>query len=210
MKRIRMELILGVGLATGFLAAGVASAHVGGKANVSYVGDSSGHLVTDSLGNCVKTGAWTKELALADCDPSVTPKKAETAPAVKAAPRPAPAPVAEKITLRAGALFDVGKADLKAAGQRELDDLAAKIKGMTDLESIGVTGHTDNRGDAGFNQRLSEQRAATVKAYLVDKGVDGNKISTRGMGASQPAATNTTAEGRAQNRRVELDIKARR
>lgn len=187
------------------------SAHPGGKANSGYVGDSNGHLVLDSQGKCVMNSSWTKELAIAECDPNAAPKKAEAAPAPKPVPAaalPAPSPVIEKITLKAGALFDSGKSDLKPAGQRELDDLANKLKGTQGIESIQVTGHTDSQGQAAFNQALSEQRAAAVKSYLINKGVDGNKISTRGMGASNPVANNATVAGRAQNRRVELDIKA--
>ena len=204
------QWVLGTASTAVLVFAVAASAHPGGKANSGYVGDISGHLVLDSQGQCVINSSWTKELVLADCDPSAAPKKAEVAPAPKPVPPPvaAPAPVAEKITLKAGALFDSGKSDLKTAGQRELDDLASKLKGTQGIESIQVTGHTDSQGQAAFNQTLSEQRAAAVKSYLINKGVDGNKISTRGMGASNPVADNATASGRAQNRRVELDIKA--
>lgn len=192
------------------------SAHPGGKANSGYVGNANGHLVVDSQGKCVINSSWSKDQAITECDPSAAPKKAEAAPAPKPAPAavaapapaPAPAPVVEKITLKAGALFDSGKSDLKPAGQRELDDLANKLKGAQGIESIQVTGHTDSQGQAASNQTLSEQRAAAVKSYLINKGVDGSKISTRGMGASNPVADNATAAGRAQNRRVELDIKA--
>lgn len=211
MNHTARQLVLGTAIAA-VMCAPAALAHKGGKANIGYVGDASGHLVTDSNGKCVKTSAWTKELALAECDPGAVPKKAEAAPAPKPAPAPAPAaapaPVVEKVTLKAGALFDSGKADLKPAGQRELDELAARLDTMKGIESIEVTGHTDSQGSAAFNQALSERRAAAVKSYLVNKGVDAGKISTRGMGASSPVADNASAAGRAQNRRVELDIKA--
>lgn len=186
-------------------------AHKGGKANIAYVGDSSGHLATDSNGRCVITSAWTKELALAECHPDRVAKKPEAKPEPAAAavtPTPPPAAVVEKITLKAGALFDSGKADLKPDGRRELDDLAARLKSVKGIESIQVTGHTDSQGQAAFNQALSERRAEAVKTYLVTKGVDDGRISTRGMGASNPVASNATAEGRARNRRVELEIKA--
>jgi outer membrane protein OmpA-like peptidoglycan-associated protein len=114
----------------------------------------------------------------------------------------------EKVTLKAGALFDTGRADLKPAGQRELDELAARLKTMQGIDSVQITGHTDSQGQAASNQGLSERRAEAVKAYLVGKGVDGQRISTRGLGASSPVASNATAEGRARNRRVELEIKA--
>lgn len=203
------QWVIGMASTSALMFAYAASAHPGGKANSGYVGDSNGHLVLDSQGKCVINSSWTKELAIADCDPSAAPKKAAPAPKpVPAAAVPAPTPVIEKITLKAGALFDSGKSDLKPAGQRELDDLANKLKDTQGIESIQVTGHTDSQGQVAFNQALSEQRAAAVKSYLINKGVDGNKISTRGLGASSPVADNATAAGRAQNRRVELDIKA--
>lgn len=202
------QWVMGMVSTSALLLSCTAFAHPGGKAHSGYVGDANGHLVVDSQGKCVLNSSWTKDLA--DCDASTAPKKAEAAPAPKPVPAaaPAPTPAIEKITLKAGALFDSGKSDLKPAGQRELDDLANKLKGTQGIESIQVTGHTDSQGQAASNQTLSEQRAAAVKSYLINKGVDGNKISTRGMGASNPVADNATVAGRAQNRRVELDITA--
>jgi OOP family OmpA-OmpF porin len=133
------------------------------------------------------------------------PAKAEPAPA----PKPAPQPVAEKVSLTAGALFDVNKAELKPAGKAELDALADKLKGAQ-VEQITVTGHTDSSGSKQLNQSLSERRADAVKAYLVSKGLDGSRIDTKGAGDTQPVASNSTAAGRAQNRRVEIDIRAQR
>lgn len=212
-KRINSIMIA----AAATLLSPLAFAHSGVKANAGYVGDSNGHLVTDSRGNCLRTSAWTKDLALAECDPDMMPKKAavmlEPKPApVAAAPAPAPKaePTFEEVTLKAGALFDSGKADLRTAGIAELDDLVAKIKTHHDIESIQVTGHTDSQGATAYNQTLSEQRAASVKDYLVKNGIDGNVISTAGAGDSQPKASNATAAGRAQNRRVQLVIKTQR
>jgi OOP family OmpA-OmpF porin len=85
-----------------------------------------------------------------------------------------------------------------------LDDLVSKLTGVA-TEVIIVTGHTDNVGNAAANQRLSLQRAEAVKKYLVGKGVDANRIYTDGKGPSQPIADNRTAEGRAKNRRVEVE-----
>ncbi len=72
--------------------------------------------------------------------------------------------------------------------------------------NVIVAGHTDNVGDSGFNRELSQKRAASVKAYLIDRGVDASRLSARGFGDSEPATSNDTSEGRAKNRRVELRI----
>jgi OOP family OmpA-OmpF porin len=197
----------------GMLAGGLAVAHTGGKANIGYAGDSKGHLVTDNFGRCVRTGSWTPELALPECEGGA-PKPA-VAPAPKpepvAVPPPAPAPVpvveTKTITLGAGALFDVNSSTLKPAGQQSLDDMATRLKGLTSLEAITITGHTDNSGAAAYNQSLSERRAQAVKDYLVSKGVDAGKISAAGEGANRPVADNGNADGRAKNRRVEIEVR---
>ena len=180
-----------------------------GMANIAYTADSSGHLESDGQGHCVRTIHWTPELALPECEPGMAPKKvAAPAPAPVAAPAPKPEPAIEKVTLKAGALFDSGKSALKPAGERELDELATKLRAMQGVEAVEITGYTDSQGQAAFNQKLSEQRAEAVKSYLVNKGVEERVMTTRGMGASDPVASNATAAGRAQNRRVELEIKA--
>ena len=203
------------------LLSSLAFAHTGGKANVGYVGDSSGHLVIDGRGQCLHTSAWTKDLAIAECEPGMVPKKAEAvvqpkpepvavAPAPAAMPAAKPQPTYEEVTLKAGALFDSGKAELKPAGKAELAQLVTKLKTLQDVESIQVTGHTDSQGPEAYNKQLSEQRAAAVKAYLAQNGVDEKVISTAGVGDSKPKASNDTAEGRALNRRVQLEIKTQR
>lgn len=197
------------------LTAQSAMAHPVGQATPGYVADSRGMLVTDSSGNCVRTSSWTPAMATEACDAGLVPKKAAKPEPARAepapAPKPQPKPVVEKVSLKAGALFDVSKADLKPAGKSELDALAAKIKdNNTQIEQITVTGHTDSAGSKQLNQGLSERRAEAVKAYLVSQGLDGSRIDTKGAGDSQPVASNQTAAGRAQNRRVEIDIKAQR
>jgi OOP family OmpA-OmpF porin len=196
-----------------------AVAHQGGKATAGYVGDGrSGHIVTNSAGECLHTSSWSKDMATEDCDSGMKPKKVaeaapapKPAPAVVAKPAPKPEPVVEKVSLKAGALFDVSKADLKPAGKSELDALASKIKDSnTQIEQISITGHTDSAGSKQNNQTLSERRAEAVKAYLVSKGLSGDRIVTKGAGDAQPVGSNKTAAGRAQNRRVDIDIKAQR
>ncbi|MDH3514329.1 MAG: OmpA family protein, partial [Gammaproteobacteria bacterium] len=124
---------------------------------------------------------------------------------------PVPMPAIERINLKADALFDVNKADLKPKGKSELDVIASRVTERNfKLEQITVTGHADSTGASAPNQALSERRAAAVKTYLVQRGVAPEVIVTQGMGEDQPVASNATAEGRAQNRRVELDIKGQK
>ena len=109
------------------------------------------------------------------------------------------------MTYAADAFFDFDKSVLKPEGRAKLDDLIGKVKGIN-LEVIIAVGHTDSVGSNAYNQRLSVRRAESVKAYLVSKGIERNRIYTEGKGESQPVADNRTAEGRAKNRRVEIEV----
>jgi OOP family OmpA-OmpF porin len=127
-------------------------------------------------------------------------------PKPPAPPPPAPPkPTSEKVTFAADTFFDFDKAVLKPEGKAKLDDLAGKIKPIT-LEVIIAVGHTDSIGSEAYNQKLSLRRAEAVKAYMVSKGIEANRIYTEGKGEKQPVADNRTAEGRAKNRRVEIEV----
>ncbi len=102
--------------------------------------------------------------------------------------------------------FQTNSDQLTADSKTVLDKVAASLKARADVTAVMVIGHTDSRGDAGYNQALSEKRAKAVAAYLVSQGVDEGILSAQGMGESLPIADNNTAEGRAQNRRVELKL----
>ncbi|NJS37413.1 MAG: OmpA family protein, partial [Brachymonas sp.] len=135
---------------------------------------------------------------------------AQQLPAPAAAPRPAPAPAprppaATKVTYAADAFFDVNKSVVKPEGKAKMDDLVGKIKGIN-LEVIIAVGHTDSDGGDAFNQKLSVSRAEAVKAYLVSKGIEKNRVYTEGKGEKQPVADNKTKEGKAKNRRVEIEV----
>jgi OOP family OmpA-OmpF porin len=166
-------------------------------------------------GLCWRAGYWTPAMAIAECDPDLVPKPAPAAaptpppppppPAPAPAPKPAPKPVAEKVTLAADVLFDFDKSVLKPEGMAKLDDLAGKVKAIN-LEVVIAIGHTDSIGSDAYNQKLSVRRAESVKAYLVSKGVEPNRIYTEGKGEKQPVASNKTKEGRQKNRRVEIEV----
>ena len=109
------------------------------------------------------------------------------------------------MTYAADAFFDFDKSVLKPEGKAKLDDLVGKVKGVN-LEVIIAVGHTDSVGTDAYNQKLSIRRSEAVKAYLVSKGIEKNRVYTEGKGELQPVADNKTKEGRAKNRRVEIEV----
>jgi outer membrane protein OmpA-like peptidoglycan-associated protein len=109
------------------------------------------------------------------------------------------------VSMKSDILFDTGKSVLKAEAVAQLNQVGDILAKYPD-DRITIIGHTDSTGSASVNQALSEQRANSVKLQLLSRNVPGANISTVGMGASQPVASNTTTAGRAQNRRVEMKI----
>ncbi len=171
---------------------------------------------------CWRDIGWTPATAAQGCDgaiaapaPAAAPVAAPVAPAAAApvapraaAPAPAPAPqppAATKVTYAADAFFDVNKSVVKPEGKAKMDDLISKIKDIN-LEVIIAVGHTDSDGGDAFNQRLSVARSEAVKAYLVSKGIEKNRVYTEGKGEKQPVADNKTKDGKAKNRRVEIEV----
>src|SRR2546421_10294349 len=208
-------------------------------ANDGYARDVSADVVRNPFGLCWRTAQWPEAKAIAACDTDAVPKpmkQVEAAPVpvvprapepkLVEAPKPQPAPIVvapiaaapaavpvrartQSITLGADASFDTGKADVKPEGQAKLGELAAKLRDVS-FDSIAVTGHTDNVGTDVANQRLSLRRANAVKQYLATHGIAGEKIKTPGRGKTSPVAENKTTQGRARNRRVEVEIRGTR
>ncbi len=171
--------------------------------------NSSGKLNMVSLAMVVKLGRPADRPAVVPA-PMPAPEPVVAAPpppppAPAPMPKPAPQPRSEKATFSAHTLFDFDKSELKPAGKEALDKLMEQQQGI-DLEVMIVVGHTDAIGSDAYNQALSLRRAASVKAYLTGKGAPDQKVFTEGKGESQPVADNKSAAGRAENRRVTVEV----
>ncbi len=109
------------------------------------------------------------------------------------------------VTFDSGILFDFDRSELKPAARQNVSDLAQTLKKYEDTD-ISVIGHSDGQGEEDYNLKLSQRRAAAVSTYLDMTGVDGSRVQEIGKGESDPVASNDNAEGREQNRRVEIAI----
>jgi OOP family OmpA-OmpF porin len=184
---------------------------------------------------CWRSSSWTPATAVEGCDGvlNLTPTSVVKAEVERKSPQPAREKVAtnnsgssgmksaavvpvpaivdskgvsvDKTTYAADTFFAFAKAALRPEGKRELDGLLEKIKGLK-LEVVIAVGHADSVGSDAVNDRLSIARAQTVQAYLVQKGVSKDLIKIDGQGKRHPVATNKTAQGRAKNRRVEVEL----
>lgn len=185
-----------------------------------YLVDGRGAVAKSGFGLCWRTSQWTPATAIAECDPDLVKKEAPPAPKAEPAPVPAPVPAptpkpaAAKVTLAADALFDFDKAVLRPEGKAKLDEVATKIKDIK-LEVIIAVGHADRFGSVKYNQKLSERRAESVKAYLVSKGIEPNRVYTEGKGKSQPVTKPDQCKGPKSkkviaclqpDRRVEIEV----
>jgi OOP family OmpA-OmpF porin len=174
---IAMSLVAGSALAFGSAVA---------QEKPGYVYDTYGKPAKDTWGECVKS-VYRQQAAYPECEPS------------------APVAVKERATLDGKTHFDFDKSNLKPEGRQALDALMDRVKGA-DIQSVTVVGHTDSVGSDAYNDRLGQRRAETVKGYLVDRGLPASKITTQSAGEAQPVASNQTADGRAMNRRAEIEV----
>lgn len=193
--------------AAGILLSSAVMAHDDGMANDSYVGSKGHHLVTDNYGNCVRTGSWVAEDQTVDCGAEAPVAEAKAPPP----PPPAPPaePVYEKTTLSANALFDFDSDTLKPEGKQAIGAVAEKIKSKgASVVDVNIIGHTDSVGPEEYNKGLSVRRATAVKDYIVAEypDVDASLIDVSGDGEANPVADNSTSAGRAQNRRVDINV----
>lgn len=184
-----------VGAVGGGIATGAASNNTGAfdigndnedKALAIATGAVGGALLGALIGHCL----WDETVAAAPPPPP---------------PAPAAAPVVQKKIVLRGVNFDFDKSNIRADAAPILREAADILKENATLK-VSVEGHTDAKGTDDYNLTLSMRRATAVKAFLVKEGVPDARLSTRGLGESQPVASNDTEDGRAQNRRVELKV----
>ena len=200
----------------------------------AYVQDARGVIVRSAPGEpgagnlCWRTGAWTPALAIAECDPDISPRPARKPPAavppppaVAPAATPAPAPVKPAAPARpcgfavimgADETFAFNRALLTPAARRRLDALVARAADCARVDQVLVTGHADRIGRVASNERLSRARAETVATYLASRGLP--PATVHGAGHSVPIAACAESLSRrdlitclAPNRRVEIEIR---
>ena len=190
-------------LAKGSLIGGVGGGAVGAGVGAAIGGD-KGAAIGAAIGTAVGAGAGA-------IIGNVMDKKAEELAALEAAQvetvEDANGLKAIKVTFDSGILFATNKSNLSAESKSNLKKFADEMKDLSDTD-ITIYGHTDNTGSAEVNERLSLQRANAVSAELQADGIAKSRITTEGKSFTMPVADNSTAEGRAQNRRVEVFISA--
>lgn len=175
---------------------------------LNYVRDSEKNVVKDGSGDCVRSYDKT-DVKLEEC--GYAAKKEEA----KAEPAPAPvaaAPVVLEHIVVNNIQFKFDSAELTDDAKATLDALSSRLAPHKDslgsgASSMKVTGHTDSSGPEAYNQKLSERRANAVAKYLSEShGISMDAMTVSGMGEAEPIADNGTREGRARNRRVEIDV----
>ncbi|MFT6101844.1 MAG: OOP family OmpA-OmpF porin [Granulosicoccus sp.] len=186
----KLITVAAIALTSALSATGV-SAHVSGGGLVGGFGN----VVSSSYTDCVRVSSGINSESCGHA-------KA----VVKAAPKAVPKAVSQAVSLSGDATFATNSAELNTSGKAALDLFASRAKQLN-VSGVAVVGHADSRGDATYNQGLSERRANSVKTYLEGKGVLGSLIRAEGEGENSPVATNATKEGRAANRRVDITVR---
>lgn len=181
--------------------------------NTAYIPNNPGDVVL-GVGFQFMFGAPTPPPPVAK-EPPPPPPEAAAPPPPPPAPEPCHAPagfqvdanchiVEQKVIVRA-VDFEFNSTQLTAPAQQTLDDIAAALQSQPEL-AIEIQGYTDSIGSDAYNLHLSQKRAESVKAYLISKGAGASNLTAKGYGKADPIASNGTAEGRAQNRRVAFDV----
>jgi outer membrane protein OmpA-like peptidoglycan-associated protein len=134
-------------------------------------------------------------------------------PAPEEPPAPAPAPAkvrveASRIAVDEKIHFGTGSAEILEQSHTLLNEVARVLREHAEITKVRIEGHTDNQGGAAYNQRLSQQRADSVRRYLIGQGIDAGRLESQGFGLSRPVDSNDTETGRSRNRRVEFNIVA--
>jgi len=166
--------------------------------------------VVNSTGLCWRDSAWTPATAAPECDGALKPA-AKPAPVMLPPAKPVPLQPAKtvvqvaKVTYDAKSLFDFDQSTVKPEGQVALNQLVAKLQTVT-VEVVIVVGHTDSVGTNTYNLNLGQRRAEAVKRYLTSQGVEATRVYTDSKGENQPIASNKTAQGRSENRRVVVEV----
>ena len=193
------------------LGGGMATAHA--QTIHGYVVDSANTLVMDGYGGCVRSGFWTAEMAIMECDPDL----------VKTGQTSSQEPGTVLLTMESDTLFAFDSSVISAKGKRDLDQQVVRVmKQHPQIEMVTITGHTDRIGSDSYNKQLTQERADAVRSYLIAQGVSARRIETKGMGSANPVVSCDRVRGEVSgqnkelvdclrpNRRVEVEIKTQR
>ena len=196
--------------ALGLLVAGSLPAQAEEDKVNNYVTDSSGAVVTDSNADCVRTYDMT-DVRLEECGYKTMEVVVEKTPEMVEVAVVESGEVLESVVVE-NIQFAFDSAELTAQSKTMLDDAVTRLTPYKELiraqtTRVTVTGHTDSTGPEAYNQTLSERRANSVADYMANSlGVDRARMQVSGEGESNPVADNATREGRAKNRRAEIDV----
>ncbi len=168
--------------------------------------------MASSTTDCTPVNNWSspvfacgKAAPAPEPDPEPEPV-AEPEPDPEPEPEPAAVIEGEEIKILDRVQFETGQATLLSESTSILDQVAQILRDNPDIKVVRIEGHTDSSGGSKRNKKLSLQRAKEVRSYLIDQGISGKRLKTRGFGQSRPLADNDTEDGRYQNRRVEFKI----
>jgi OOP family OmpA-OmpF porin len=202
-----MKRLIMYGMCAALCASWVGSANADEAPN-GYADAMSAPVLTGH-GGCLITPRWTPERAVEtfesapefveECHPDLVPEVIVEVPV-------APAMTQDRATFAADAFFAFDSASLKPEAMDSLQALVRDMSTASTINSLGVVGHTDSTGPADYNQGLSERRANSVRDALTQLGVNPALIEARGDGENNPRASNDTREGRAENRRVDINV----